>query len=174
MLWITLLIGLLIALAVGAYVVRPLLQTGPAPVLVDDDRLTELLTRKDSVLRAIKELEFDHQVGKLNDEDYGRFDQSLRRQAIVLIQQLEKLAPQSSQLDEMLEAEIVRQRQVVNPQAGPPQPAIYVANTQSPPPAKPAQRFCTNCGAPASEGHHFCANCGAPLTAPVSAGAEVT
>jgi hypothetical protein len=169
MLWITLLIASVIALAVAAYVVRPLFQTGAAPVLVEDERLAELLSRKDGVLRAIKDLEFDYQVGKLGEEDYQRFDQSLRRQAISLLQQIEKIAPESSQLDEQLEAEIARSRMVQS------QPRV-TTNMASPAPGPSAapgpQRFCTACGAALAEGFRFCGQCGTPIATQVSAGAK--
>ena len=169
MLWITLIIASVIALAVVAYVVRPLFQTGAAPVLVEDDRLAELLSRKDGVLRAIKDLEFDYQVGKLGEEDFQRFDQSLRRQAISLIQQIEKIAPESSHLDEQLEAEIARTRKLQSQ----PRETTSLPPPASVPSAAPGQqRFCTACGASLAEGYRFCANCGAPVATQVSAGAE--
>lgn len=159
MLWITLLIGLLIAVAAVAYVVRPLLQSGTPLVLVEDDRLAELLSRKDGVLRAIKDLEFDYKVGKLDEGDYQRFDQSLRRQAIGLIQQIERIAPESSGLDELLEAEIARQRKNL------PDSAANRSVTTG-----LGQRFCTQCSAPLAAGYRFCANCGAPVIPQVAAG----
>ena len=76
MLWVTLFIALVVSLAVVLYVVRPLIDRNPAPVYVEDDRLTDLLSRKDAVLQAIKDLEFDRNVGKLEEVDYVRFNQS--------------------------------------------------------------------------------------------------
>jgi hypothetical protein len=119
MMWIALLIALLLSLAALAYVVWPLLKPGPAPVMVEDDRLTELLGRKDAVLKAIKDLEFDYQVGKLSEEDYQLYDQRLRRQAVTLLQQIEQVAPLSANLDNELELEIARRRRVQSPAAAP-------------------------------------------------------
>ena len=112
MMWI----GLLLALAISAvalfYVVWPLLKPGPAPVMVEDDRLAELLGRKDAVMKSIKDLEFDYRVGKLSEEDYQLYDQRLRRQAIGLLQQIEQAAPESAQLDAAVEDEIAQRRKV--------------------------------------------------------------
>ena len=100
MLWTTLFFALLIAGGAVAYVLWPLLSRAAPDVPIEDDRLTDLLSRKDSVLVAIKDLEFDRQVGKLSAEDYERFNARLRQQAIGYLQQIDKLAPQSAHLDE--------------------------------------------------------------------------
>jgi hypothetical protein len=183
MMWIALLIALVLALAALAYVVWPLLRPGPAPVMVEDDRLTELLGRKDAVMLAIKELEFDYHVGKLSEEDYQLYDGRLRRQAVGLLQQIEQMAPMSAQLDTTLEAEIASRRRVAEPAMTgtrqPAAPALVVAG--APPAARVATaavtgtapingngvkpRFCTNCGNAVDANHKFCANCGAPIGA---------
>jgi hypothetical protein len=161
------------SLAAILYVVWPLLQPGSAHQLVDDERLTDLLVRKDTILRSIKELAFDYQMGKMSEEDYQRFDARLRRQAIGLMQQIEKIAPESAGLDAALEVEIARLRQ--QPDAEPVQlkhdePAPVAALPVLPSPAsqtisaqKP-KRFCTECGAPIASTYKFCAECGAGVS----------
>ncbi|MEZ4736099.1 MAG: zinc ribbon domain-containing protein [Caldilineaceae bacterium] len=170
-LWITFILALLLSFSALFFVVLPLLTKQPPLLPVDDDRLANLLARKDSTLRAIKELEFDHQVGKISEEDYQRFNQRLSRQAIGLIQQLEKLTPESVALDEQLEAEIAHRRQTKAPAkvqekgrdaakttpVGTPLPSSVMATPS-------AKRFCTECGARVDVNFKFCANCGAPVT----------
>ena len=114
MLAFSVIVAILVSAAAVAYVAWPLVQPGPAPVIIEDDRLTDLIGRKDATLTAIKELEFDYRTGKLSDEDYQRMDQRLRRQAIGYIQQIEKLAPESTRLDGRIEAEILALRKTVN------------------------------------------------------------
>jgi rubrerythrin len=164
MLWITLTVAALLSLIALAYVIAPLVKPGPAVIVVEDERLTELIGRKDALLTAIKELDFDYQVGKLSEEDYRRFDERLRRQAIGLLQQIEKAAPESADLDQMLEAEIARRRKtrdrtipMAQEQASLRQPAAIAKEGKV--------RFCTNCGQPLGSHHKFCANCGAPASA---------
>jgi hypothetical protein len=186
MMWIAFLIALVLSLAALAYVVWPLLKPGPAPMLVENDRLTELLGRKDAVLRAIKDLEFDYQVGKLSEEDYELYDQRLRRQAVGLLQQIEQVAPMSASLDAALEAEITQRRRVQDQVAVPavkPLPAAGASVLAAPPVTAArsgatavaiapnvaagnggaALRFCTNCGSKLEVHHKFCANCGTPV-----------
>lgn len=184
MMWIALLIALVLSLAALAFVLWPLLKPGPAPVIVEDDRLTELLGRKDAVMAAIKELEFDYHVGKLSEEDYKLYDGRLRRQAVGLLQQIEQVAPQSAGLDAEMEAEIARRRRVAEPvPAGLRQPVAVSAVSAAAPVAAPVAvapaggaqsaatnggngsakpHFCTNCGNRLEPHHKFCANCGAP------------
>ncbi len=159
-LWITLIFALLLSLVALAYVVMPLLTKQPPLLPVDDDRLADLLARKDSTMRAIKELEFDHQVGKIGAEDYLRFNQRLRRQAIGLIQQLEKITPESTALDEKLEEAIAQRRQA---QGAIPLPPVVATKPETAATHSGTVRFCTECGKPLEPTYKFCASCGAPV-----------
>lgn len=163
MLWITLLLALLISLAAVAFVLWPLLNR-QAPVLpVEDDRLTELVARKDNTLRALKDLEFDHQVGKLSEEDYARFYERLSRQAVALIGQLEKITPQVTGLDDVLEAEIAKGRRTLTARNGVTKPAVATPARPLDAPATADVQFCTECGTRLQPGFKFCASCGAPV-----------
>jgi hypothetical protein len=180
MLAFSVLFAILVSGVAIAYVAWPLLESGPAPVIVENDRLTDLIGRKDATLTAIKDLEFDYNTGKLSEDDYERMDDRLRRQAITYIQQIEKLAPESAQMDGRIEAEIARlrktgatpapvfanpvpvsQQSVVAPQVTATQ-QVTVATAAVASPA--GVRFCTNCGKPVQPTHKFCANCGAAIS----------
>ncbi len=169
---IGLLIALLLSILAIAAVAWPLLKKGPAPVLIEDDRFTELLHRKEQVLASIKELEFDYRVGKLSEEDYQQYDQRLRRQAIGVMQQIEQMAPESAGLDAMLESDIQRRRKVQDANASAPdadasmEAEIARRRRVSTPPAPTngaALRYCTNCGGALAPQHKFCAQCGVPV-----------
>lgn len=166
MIWITVTIALLISVAALTYVIWPFLTSKVAPYHVENDELTELITRKDGIMAAIKDLEFDYQVGKMSEEDYQRFDARLRRQAIAYMQQIEKLSPEIAGLDASIEAEINRYRRTVNghnktAQTAPKTAAAPVPDTVSHLGA--ATRYCTTCGEAVSSNHKFCANCGEPV-----------
>jgi NADH pyrophosphatase NudC (nudix superfamily) len=162
-LWLTVVLAALISLLAIYFAVSPLLQPGRATLVLDDDKMVELLGRKDAALQAIKDLEFDYRVGKMSQEDYQRLDQRLRRQAIGLLQQIEKVAPASASLDEELEGIIAQFRQT---SAGQSRAGQGVAGQAAPIPVvsiPQATRFCTECGKPVEAGHKFCAYCGAPI-----------
>ena len=82
-----LILAALLALACVVYVAVPFLRE-PEP---DVDRLDELspeererlevAEERDRALAALKELEFDHRTGKINDEDYRALVGPLRARA---------------------------------------------------------------------------------------------
>ncbi len=172
MIWITVTIALLLSLAALAYVIWPFFTSTVAPYHTEDDQLIELITRKDSVMAAIKDLDFDYRVGKISEEDFQRFDARLRRQAIAYIQQIEKLSPQIAGMDASLEAEISRYRRATNGHAKAPstdgEPAMAEQSVSTVKVVSTAKaRYCTTCGEQISDTHKFCANCGTPVE-PVS------
>ncbi len=152
MLWLTIGAALLLALLAIGFVVWPLWRTG-APLRVDDDNpLTDLLTRKDSVLLSIKELDFDYQTGKLSAEDFWQLNGRLRQQAISLLRQIEKTAPASADLEAELEALILQQRKLADPQL----PTQKASGSDK-------RRFCPECGGQVKPTDKFCAQCGNAL-----------
>ncbi len=176
MLWITLLFALLIALGALAFVVWPMVDQEAPLLVVEDDQLADLVARKDSALRSLKDLEFDLQIGKIGDEDFVRLNQRLSRQAISLLQQIERITPEGALLDEQLEAEITKLRRVQAAtrvvMAEPVLPTVAVVEASTMQATAPknrtsapdgAARFCTECGAQITASFKFCANCGAPV-----------
>ncbi len=85
----------------------------------EGEEIAELLTRREVALEAIRELEFDHSVGKIDSADFERFNRILRTRASTLIEQIDGL-PDGSEtfeasrvgLDDQLENEIVGRRRV--------------------------------------------------------------
>jgi hypothetical protein len=160
MLWLTIGLAIVVAAVAIYYVAWPLLQEQRSLQSTDDDALGELIARKDTVLLNIKEVEFDYRTGKLNEEDYQRYNVRLRQQAVSLIKQIEKLAPDIGDLDSELEAEIAAERQVKSRPAAAP--------VAQPVTAGPA-RFCHHCGVTISEDDNFCAACGTKVRSAVPA-----
>jgi NADH pyrophosphatase NudC (nudix superfamily) len=170
LLWITVAAAALISVGAALWSLWPMLQPGRAQPVLEDDRLADLLARKDAALTAIKDLEFDYHVGKIGEEDFRRVNERLRRQAIGLMEQLDKLAPESAALDAHLEAEIAKLRKT-QPQRA---PAVTPAPARAAAPVNghTRPRFCTNCGHPLEPAHKFCANCGTPVAAVAAADGE--
>jgi len=89
-----LVVGALIAVAAVVVVALPFLRDNGEPELLDeayaavDDRLALLETR-DRALAALKELEFDHRTGKVDDDDYRSLVGPLRRAAAEALQALD-------------------------------------------------------------------------------------
>ena len=117
--WVAVALTCVVGIAAAGYVIWPLFGRTPKTMSTEGEELADLLTRKDVALEAIRELEFDHSVGKIEDADFERFDRILRNRAIRLIERIDAefggadgLGPQAVQLDEWLELEISNRRRV--------------------------------------------------------------
>lgn len=92
---IAVVLGLVLAVAAVVLVAAPFLRE---PV-VDDDRLDApgeaeerrlgLVERRDRALGALKELEFDHRTGKVDDGDYRALVGPLRQEAAAALRALD-------------------------------------------------------------------------------------
>jgi hypothetical protein len=97
---------------------------------------------KTLALRAIKDLEFDHAMGKVSDQDFAEMGGRLRARAAGLMRQLDSGASYSAQI----ERELARRLEAAGapPTAGDTRPG----------------RFCAQCGAAHDPAARFCAQCG--------------
>jgi len=98
---------------------------------------------KTLVLRSIKDLEFDHAMGKVSDQDFADMGLRLRTRAAGLLRQLDAGTAYSMQIEQELAKRLA---------------AACVEMT-----AARENRFCTQCGAPAAGSAKFCAKCGHKL-----------
>jgi hypothetical protein len=80
----------LILLAVVVFVTVPLRRPA-AGGETEDPKLAELEARKEAKYREIRDAELDHASGKLSEEDWRRQDAELRREAIEILKQLDRV-----------------------------------------------------------------------------------
>ena len=67
-------------------------QADAAPAPGDEDpRLADLEARKESKYREIRDAELDREQGKLSPDDWARIDADLRREAIEILRELDRL-----------------------------------------------------------------------------------
>ncbi len=136
------------ALTILAFVAVPLFEatSGSTALRASGRRRLALHERKEQLYASIKELEFDHSVGKLSDDDYQRQRTVLEDQAVGILRELDQLNgyPASEQRIARIERDIAEMRSRKDLPAA-------------------AAFFCTACGAPGAESHRFCSQCGAPL-----------
>ncbi len=70
-------------------------------------RRMELLDEKEAALKSLKDLEFEHQVGKLSDEDFARLDAEFRQRAKRIMRTLdEDLREHREKARKLVEAEL--------------------------------------------------------------------
>jgi hypothetical protein len=106
-------------------------------------------------MQALADLEFDREMDKLSEADYGSIRADLEERALVAMEGIDRLQP------------------VVRPA---PQ-AVRLASSSSPSPNSPASagaggartrgkiRFCPQCGGSIEPAYRFCAQCGTTLSA---------
>lgn len=146
-------LGVVAAGTVGIYLAQPWwakeVQWNSASPERADETLNE---RHEQILSALRDLDFDHELGKVTGEDYGLLRQSLLAEAAVVLTQLDESRAGEADLDEEVEARILAVRRTLRvdqrPQADLPGTA------------------CLTCGRPARTGGDlYCGGCGARLAA---------
>jgi hypothetical protein len=75
-----------------------------APTAAEGQRL-QLVEERDRALAALKELEFDHRTGKLEDADYRELVGPYRRAAAVALRALERSEPSDLPEQEEVQAD---------------------------------------------------------------------
>lgn len=140
------------------------------------ESLDELLAQRDAALQALRELNFDHNVGKITDEDFVAFEANLRRTAADSLRALDRWEAEADlELDRTLE-QAVQARKVALAAGGRACPAcgrVSAADDKFcaacgaglapvPEPSVP-ENSCSKCGRPFDPGDRFCAGCGQPL-----------
>ncbi len=131
----TWLLASLLFLAVLAYVANPLLR--PPRQREKEEGEGELLSRKEALLSAIKELQFDYELGNLSPQEHRELEEKYKARAMGVLRELDHPSPGGK---EELEREIAALRRIVK-----------------------ERRFCSRCGVPADPGDSFCSRCGASL-----------
>ncbi len=121
-----------------------------------------LLDEKDALLRAIKDISFEHEVGKLSDDDFARLDRAYRTRAKEVLQKLDAdLAPFLERAENMLKSEV-----------GQPTEGAYRSADAAPSAGKrgkkkkgKARRDCPSCGTSNALQAKWCKECGAAMDA---------
>jgi hypothetical protein len=88
---VELLLVALILLAVVVFVSAPLRRAVTAAGEPEDPRVAELEARKEAKYREIHDAELDRAAGKLSDEDWRRQDAELRREAVEILRELDRV-----------------------------------------------------------------------------------
>ena len=137
--------------------------------------LSALLAERDRTLTAIQDLDFDHSLGKVSEEDYPEQRSELLQRGAEILRQLDEIQPQPSfptaaeNTADALEAAIASRRTVragVAPRpnghgaAPDDQIEIMIANRRRAR-SESSAGFCHKCGSPLLKSDRFCHKCGA-------------
>jgi len=112
------------------------------------EELDELLARREAAFQALRELNFDHRVGKVSDDDFVVFEANLKEGAAGSLKALDDWEAKADlSLDPVLERTIDARRATLAA-------ALFGG-----------ERSCPSCGRPALADDKFCAACGSALPA---------
>ena len=132
-----LLVGIALLALVVSVVLRPLTRHARLDVLTPE---RDSPPRLEPVLAALRDLDFDHQTGKVSEEDY------VPARAALLAQAAQAMAEGSgSSLEDELEERVKQVRRKLDLEAGP-------------------VRYCSHCRGSLFSGDRFCPRCGNPQT----------
>ncbi len=170
-------IALLLGVAAIGFVALPLVRkeeiSGDNSMAAINPALEELLFDREVTYAAIKDLEFDHTMGKLSQEDYQRLDHQYRARAVNILKDLEAVEhiPTDEELDQWIEA-AVRTVEGGNTAArgsakGGGKNARHAAQPVKKSITSSAQ--CPECSRPYGAGDRFCSACGGALPSLCSA-----
>ncbi|HEY8378716.1 MAG TPA: zinc ribbon domain-containing protein [Nannocystis sp.] len=125
----------------------------------------ELREEKLRLLRAIKELEFDHGMGKLSTADFESVIGTYRLRAIEVMRALEGEGELHPELQKLLaERDAARAAATAAPPAAaPPAPADAPAPATFVPDLERTSRICNHCTGHNDNDAKFCKHCGAAL-----------
>lgn len=134
------------------------------------ETLDELLAQRDAALQALRELNFDRQVGKVTAEDFGVFEGNLKR---IAADRLRALDAWEAQSDKLLEGAVASRRASLKaggaclgcgrPVAATDKFCTGCGASLPEGPVEAKAAGCSQCGRPYEPGDRFCASCGAPL-----------
>ena len=130
---------LLIAVGVMFFIGRPLFaQKGTVAAAKRMSRHAVLTEQRDALYAAIRELDFDHRMGKIDDADYRRMRGEFTQQAVAALKELDRNNGRSRVADEVEQA-VTALRKKGGRRAG---------------------TVCPSCGTKVADGDRFCAQCG--------------
>ena len=135
-------VALIVAAVALIAVIHPLLKRvreRGAGVADGPSHLQQLLDQRETLLRAMRELEFDRGLGNLAEEEYRSLREDYERQTAGVMKALEARA---NGLAEQIEEEVL------------------VLRHQQAPPTASATLACPACGAPLRSGDRYCSTCG--------------
>jgi hypothetical protein len=157
--------------------VRTLSGDAPLPVQMETatvHRADAMSDRKRQALRALKDLENERALGRIDDEDYRQLSATYRQQAKDVLREMEsEVAPVRDEA-ERIARDYLKRHGVAVPalavQAA--APALAVQAVAASRPARDERVSCAKCSASNEPDAAFCKGCGAPMKAERAEGTD--
>jgi hypothetical protein len=137
---------------------------GDAPLATGFDQLARrrveapdgAAERKRTALRALKDLEFEHSIGKIDDEDYAAISTTYREKAKAVLREMEEeILPRRDRAEQIARAYLSKRGVPSEPATAPTSKKPEIAGTR--------RRECPGCRASNEPDAVFCKGCGARI-----------
>jgi hypothetical protein len=153
-------LALVILAAALAALAVPLYRARSQAQYVSVSTLDDALAQRDGIYATLRDLELDHELGKLADADYASLRERYMLRAAEILRQIDTLRGIGAGAD--ASAEIEREVSALRRTRGELPRATFRTRGEAEPDGEGA-RFCPNCGAPAEVDDKFCRRCGQAL-----------
>lgn len=163
-------IGLALLAVVAFILAQPFIEKQGLP----ENQVTRadaLMAEREQVLDALRDLDFDHAMGKLTAEDYTPQRTQLVARGVELLRQLDALRAPVNGAAGSFEAEVERAvaaRRRAAPADLPRDPEAQMEAAIAARRKAASGPACAQCGTAAQPGDRFCAKCGAALAQPLA------
>jgi hypothetical protein len=144
----------------------------------EEHELSHLMAERDRILNALQELDFDHALGKIPDDDYPPQRAFLLQRGAQVLRSLDEM--QAQEVDQDLEARIeaaiaARRADAAAGKDVEPKPVLAVAGSSADDELElmlsnrrrarqeKSAGFCPQCGGPVQKSDRFCPKCGNSL-----------
>jgi rubrerythrin len=159
---------LAVLIPVVIFIARPLMERKSTAVTVEEHDYSALLAERDRVLTALQELEFDHNLGKIPEEEYPTQRASLMRYGAEILRQIDEYEglPDEKTEDDPLEAAIASRKAataVIDPDDELEAMIAARRREQKSNGQSKTGGFCPQCGNCVQESDQFCPKCGEAL-----------
>jgi hypothetical protein len=125
--------------------------------------------RKRETLRALKDLEFEHSIGKIDEADYLELSTRYRSVAKTLMREMDVgMAPRREKAEELVRAHLAKKKLVPVKEPARIEVEEPVAAESTPAKAEPARLLCEKCSVSNEPDAAFCKKCGTPLVKAVA------
>lgn len=161
-------IFLLLALfiLVGLYISKPLIERSATAVTREEHDISMLMAERERLIVALQELEFDHALGKVPEEDFPEQRASLLQRGADILRQLDEATGiQHAGMEDPLEAAIAARKQgtAAFPAADPDDSLEAMIADRRRDRQESSSGFCPQCGTPVQKSDKFCSKCGTDL-----------
>lgn len=122
--------------------------------LLDEEvqQIERLVARKSVLMQSLRDIEFDHETGKLSDQDYERLKKKYERRAVRVMRDLNDLrgdADRDEEIDSALEGRLQgRAERPTEPAADRHDDSAEIDCPECGKALEPEARFCSQCGTP--------------------------